>query len=172
MSTRQRLCLAVRLGNWRQSPLLTTKCQKISKSLQLWMRCTVFHSTTLFVVTKTSSQSPLSYGIWQISYLSDGMLFSTQQIITSNLKLYHILIWKTLPSMSQLIHKCRKNHAINSSRHLFPAALLVKRCTLLTSSSTKQRGVSPLCFYHKLKFLYSTNKLPRSWLVLLQQLKY
>ena len=112
MSTRQRLCLAVRLGNWRQSPLLTTKCQKISKSLQLWMRCTVFHSTTLFVVTKTSSQSPLSYGIWQISYLSDGMLFSTQQIITSNLKLYHILIWKTLPSMSQLIHKCRKNHAI------------------------------------------------------------
>ena len=48
--------------------------------------------------------------------------------------------------MSQfiIIHKCRKNHAINSSRHLFPAALLVKRCTLLTSSSTKQRGVSPL----------------------------
>ena len=47
--------------------------------------------------------------------------------------------------MSQLIHKCRKNHAINSSRHLFPAALLVKSCTLLTSSSTKQRVVSPLC---------------------------
>ena len=46
--------------------------------------------------------------------------------------------------MSQLIHKCRKNHAINSSRHLFPAALLVKRCTLLISSSIKQRGVSPL----------------------------
>ena len=40
--------------------------------------------------------------------------------------------------MSQLIHKCRKNHAINSSRHLFPAALLVKRCTLLISSSIKQ----------------------------------
>ena len=41
--------------------------------------------------------------------------------------------------MSQLIHKCRKNHPINSSRHLFPAALLiVKRCTLLTSSSIKQ----------------------------------
>ena len=40
--------------------------------------------------------------------------------------------------MSQLIHKCCKNHAINSSRHLFPAALLVNRCTLLTSSSIKQ----------------------------------
>ena len=64
--------------------------------------------------------------------------------------------------MSQLIHKCRKNHAINSSRHLVPAALLVKRRTLLTSSSTKQRGVSPLWFYHKLKFLYSMNKLPKS----------
>ena len=59
MSTRQRLCLAVRLGNWRQSPLLITKCQKISKFLQLWMRCTGFHSTTLFVVTKNPSQSPL-----------------------------------------------------------------------------------------------------------------
>ena len=58
MSTWQRLCLAVRLGNWRQSPLLTTKCQKISKSLQLWMRC-IFSFDSLFVVTKNPSQSPL-----------------------------------------------------------------------------------------------------------------
>ena len=31
-----------------------------------------------------------------------------------------------------------------SSAATFPAALLVKSCTLLTSSSTKQRVVSPL----------------------------
>ena len=170
MSTRQWLCLAVRLGNWRQSPLLTTKCQKISKSLQLWMRC-IFFIQQLCLSSQRLHHRALSVTAYdKFLNLSDGMLFSTQQIITSNLKLYHILIWKTLPSMSQLIHKCRKNHAINSSRHLFPAALLVKRCTLLTSSSTKPRGVSPLWFYHKLRFIYSMNKLPRSWLLLLQQL--
>ena len=45
--------------------------------------------------------------------------------------------WKTLPGKSQLIHwLSQKSRA--SSRHLFPAALLVKSCTLLTSSSIKQ----------------------------------
>ena len=112
MSTRQRLCLAVRLGNWRQSPLLTTKCQKISKSLQLWMRC-IFFIQQLCLSSQRLHHRALSVTAYdKFLNLSDGMLFSTQQIITSNLKLYHILIWKTLPSMSQLIHKCRKNHAI------------------------------------------------------------
>ena len=75
--------------------------------------------------------------------------------------------WKTLPRMSQWIYNVAK---ITRFFATFPAALLVKSCTLLTSSSTKQRELSPLWFYHKLKFLYSMNKLPRSWLVLLQQL--
>ena len=49
--------------------------------------------------------------------LSDGMHFSTQQIITSNLKSYHIChiltIEKRFPEEPcQLIHKCRKNHSI------------------------------------------------------------
>ena len=132
-----------------------------------------FHSTALFVVTKNSSHSPFSAGIWQISSSLwwNAFFRATNYNFKPGIVSYPNY-WKTLPSMSQLIHKCRKNHAINSSRHLFPAALLVKSCTLLTSSSTKKGGVSLLWFYHKLKFLYSTNKLPRSWLVLLQQLKY
>ena len=176
------------------------------------MRC-IFFIQQLFLSSQRIHHRALSVTAYdKFLHLSDGMHFSTQQITTSNLELYHILdYWKTLPSMStgspsskykpigehrhccvtfkatvpmlifrawatcgmsQLIHKCRKNHVINSSRHLFPEALLVKRCTLLTSSSTKQRRVSPLWFYHKLKFLYSMNKPQRSWLVLLQQLKY
>ena len=67
------------------------------------------------------------------------------------------------PINTQMSQKSR-----DSSRHFL--RLLVKRCTLLTSSSTKPRGVSPLWFYHKLRFIYSMNKLPRSWLLLLQQL--
>ena len=168
MSTRQRLCLAVRLGNWRQSPLLITKCQKISKFLQLWMRC-IFFIQQLFLSLQRIHHRALALTTYdKFLNLSDGMHFSTQQIITSNLELYHILIIeKRFPEWAN--HTCRKNHTILRD---IPAELLVKSCTLLTSSSTKQRGVSPLWFYHKLKFLYSMNKLPRSWLVLLQQLKY
>ena len=43
--------------------------------------------------------------------------------------------------MSQLIHNVAK---ITRFFATSPAALLVKSCTLLTSSSTKQRGISPL----------------------------
>ena len=72
--------------------------------------------------------------------------------------------------MSQLIHKCRKNHAILCD---ISCGTTCKKLhfTYLASSSIKQRRVSPLWFYHKLKFLYSMNKHRRSWLVLLQQLK-
>ena len=104
-----------------------------------------FHSTTLFVVTKNPSQSSCPYNIWQISSSLwwNAFFHATNYNFKPGIVSYPNY-WKTLPSMSQLIHKCRKNHAINSSRHLFPAALLVKRCTLPTFSSTKQRGVSPL----------------------------
>ena len=59
--------------------------------------------------------------------------------------------------MSQLIHKCRKNHAILCD---ISCGTTCKKLhfTYLASSSIKQRGVSPLWFYHKLKFLYSMNK--------------
>ena len=49
--------------------------------------------------------------------------------------------WKTLPRMSQWIHNVAK---ITRFFATFLAALLVKSCTLLSSSSTKQRVVSPL----------------------------
>ena len=43
--------------------------------------------------------------------------------------------------MSQLIHNVAK---ITRFFATFPAALLAKSCTLLTSSSTKERGLSQL----------------------------
>ena len=124
------------------------------------MRC-IFFIQQLFLSSQRIHHRALSVTAYdKFLHLSDGMHFSTQQITTSNLELYHILdYWKTLPSMStgspsskykpigehrhccvtfkatvpmlifrawatcgmsQLIHKCRKNHVINSSRHLFP----------------------------------------------------
>ena len=108
MSTRQRLCLAVRLGNWRQSPLLITKCQKIFKFLQLWMRC-IFFIQQLFLSSQRIHHTALSVPAYdKFPHLSDGMHFSTQQITTSNLELYHILIiekrfpeWANEYTMSQ-----------------------------------------------------------------------
>ena len=79
-----------------------------------------FHSTTLFVVTKNSSHSPFSAGIWQISSSLwwNAFFHATNYNFKPGIVSYPNY-WKTVPSMSQLIHKCRKNHAINSSRHYF-----------------------------------------------------
>ena len=115
MSTRQRLCLAVRLGNWRQSPLLITKCQKISKFLQLWMRC-IFFIQQLFLSLQRIHHRALALTTYdKFLNLSDGMHFSTQQIITSNLELYHILIIeKRFPGWANHTMS-QKSH--DSSRH-------------------------------------------------------
>ena len=101
-----------------------------------------FHSTTLFVVTKNPSQSPCPYNIWQISSSLwwNAFFHATNNNFKPGIVSYPNY-WKTLPSMSQWIHNVAK---ITRFFATFPAALLVKSCTLLTSSSTKQRVVSPL----------------------------
>ena len=129
-----------------------------------------FHSTTLFVVTKNSSHSPFRAGIWQISSSLwwNAFFHATNYNFNPGIVSYPNY-WKTLPRMSQWIHNVAK---ITRFFATFLAALLVKSCTLLTSSSIKPSGVSPLWFYHKLKFLYSMNKHQKRWLVLPQQLNF
>ena len=117
-ATRQRLCLAVRLGNWRQSPLLITKCQKISKFLQLYMRF-IFFIQQLFLSLKGIHHRALALTTYdKFLNLSDEMHFSTQQIITSNLESYHnLIIKKRFPVWANEYTMSQKSH--DSSRH-FP----------------------------------------------------
>ena len=99
--------------------------------------------------------------------LSDRMHFPTQQIITSNLESYHILIIeKRFPVWANEYTMSQKSH--DSSRHFLRHYLqkVALYLSLLLSNNAEFRR----CGYHKVKFLYSMNKLSRSWLVLLQQL--
>ena len=99
--------------------------------------------------------------------LMECMHFSTQQIITSNLESYHILIIeKRFPVWANEYTMSQKSH--DSSRHFLRHYLqkVALYLSLLLSNNAEFRR----CGYHKLKFLYSMNKLSRSWLVLLQQL--
>ena len=168
MSTRQRLWLAVRLGNWRQSPLLITKYQRISKSLQLWMRF-IFFIHQLFLWLQRIHHRALALTTYdKFLNLSDGMhaFFHTTN---NNFKpgiVSYPNYWKTLPRMSQWIHNVAE---ITRFFATFPAALLVKSCTLLTSSSIKQRRFSRWLPQAEISLVYSMNKHQRRWLVLLQQ---
>ena len=136
MSTRQRLCLAVRVGNWRQSPLLITKCQKISKSLHLWMTC-IFFIQQLFLKLQRIHQRALALTTYdKFLNLSDGMHFSTQQIITSNLESYHILIiekrfsvWATEYTMSQKSHDSSRHSCVTICKKLHFTYLFVCQTT-------------------------------------------
>ena len=107
------------------------------------MRC-IFFIQQLFLWLQRIHHTALALTTYdKFLNLSDGMhaFFHTTN---NNFKpgiVSYPNYWKTLPRMSQWIHNVAK---ITRFFATFLAALLVKRCTLLTSSSTKQRGVSPL----------------------------
>ena len=156
MSTRQRWCLAVRLGNWRQSPLLITKCRKFPSSCSSkWDLFFSFNNSFCGYKESITEPLPLQHMTNFLISLMECMHFSTQQIITSNLESYHILIIeKRFPVWAN-------EYTITRFFATFPAALL-KKVALYLPLLLSNNPLEYCCGYHKFKFLYSMNKHQRS----------
>ena len=118
-----------------------------------------------------SLTEPFTCNIWQ-HFLTFSMKCIFSRNNSNNFKLGIVSYpnyWKTLPSMSQLKHKCRKDDAILRDVSCCTTCKKLHFTYLFFYQTTRSFA---LWFYHKLKFLYSMNKHQKRWLVLLQQLNF
>ena len=119
---------------------------------------------------KESITEPFTYNIWQLVYQSFrwNAFCNSTTLITSNLESFISLLFKNA------FQYAWANWYTNVTKitlffATFPAALLVKSYTLLTSSSIKQRRFSQWLLQAEISLVSSMNKHQRRWLVLLQQ---